>query len=513
MSSKTPFPITLLTLVVAISFGTSAYADNQPNKPKACFVIGDTSENQFRFAPGSRLNPYGSLQEVEANTTCKKIVVLYSETTLDGGIQLADGQKIVGRKGPNGELPKITNTTERVVGAGIRLAQDNTVKRLHVLDTTSSAILGGSNFPPLVGGEIVLQGLKVSGANQAGVFLPQGIAQASILIGATQDTRVQIRRSTVGDARVTSIAHYQLAGKGALTVDRTTVQNQTQLSEQFELSPGIFAFLAGSADLDFKVTNSTVTNVGSEFASNSDGVLLAHQSSGHAEVFINKLRYSNPENRGYNGSSTGIELATSSAQPGATMAGSITNSNIDGAFLAGIQVIDDDPIGSATVDVTVARNRITNTLLGIDSIVDEAQNGHYSLTVINNYIETAPREGADDPVGFLFRLCCTDQAQDSVNLLLERNTIKTSGFGLLFYNFGALLNSSNIDAGWGNLGGSGKNRIFAAGDTQIEALDLDVIATNNWWGTADGPQRVVESGEGSVDVEPFLIRDPRRSHK
>ena len=69
--------------------------------------------------------------------------------------------------------------------------------------------------------------------------------------------------------------------------------------------------------------------------------------------------------------------------------------------------------------------------------------------MIDNYFETAPREGlVDDEVGLLFRICCTERTQDSLNLLLERNTIKTSGFGLAFINFGALINSAIIDAGW-----------------------------------------------------------------
>ena len=101
MRTKNSKLVTLLTLGLALSLGVSAFADsNSADVELKCYVSGDTSANKIKFPPGSRPNPYSSLQDVEANPNCNTIVVLYSEATLDGGIQLDDGQSLIGRIGP-----------------------------------------------------------------------------------------------------------------------------------------------------------------------------------------------------------------------------------------------------------------------------------------------------------------------------------------------------------------------------------------------------------------------------
>ena len=65
---------------------------------------------------GSRDYPWNLLSQAEADPDWKTLVVLYSEGELDCGIQLLDGQRLIG-EGPDGctksnVKPVITNTPE-----------------------------------------------------------------------------------------------------------------------------------------------------------------------------------------------------------------------------------------------------------------------------------------------------------------------------------------------------------------------------------------------------------------
>ena len=77
------------------------------------------------------------------------IYVLQSQGVLDGGIQLKDGQKLIGL-GPkvntangNSARAMLTNTTDaRYDGDAVRLAKNNVVENIHIDNTFRSAILG-----------------------------------------------------------------------------------------------------------------------------------------------------------------------------------------------------------------------------------------------------------------------------------------------------------------------------------------------------------------------------------
>ena len=71
----------------------------------------------------------------------------------------------------------------------------------------------------------------------------------------------------------------------------------------------------------------------------------------------------------------------------------------------------------------------------------------------------------------------------------------------------------------GGLGSKGKNRIIDSqvADIIVQTFDccgfpptpaFEVNATNNWWGSDTGPAMVIENGNATVNVEPFLTKDP-----
>ena len=99
---------------------------------------------------GSKNRPFTSLDQVEAASAAgDTIYVLQSQGVLDGGIQLKDGQRLIGL-GPkvntangNSARAKLTNTSDaRYDGDAVRLAKNNLVENLHIDNTFRSAILG-----------------------------------------------------------------------------------------------------------------------------------------------------------------------------------------------------------------------------------------------------------------------------------------------------------------------------------------------------------------------------------
>lgn len=99
---------------------------------------------------GSKNRPFTSLDQVEAaSAPGDTIYVVQTQGVLDGGIQLKDGQKLIGL-GPkvntangNSARAKLTNTTDaRYDGDAVRLARNNVVENLHIDNAFRSAILG-----------------------------------------------------------------------------------------------------------------------------------------------------------------------------------------------------------------------------------------------------------------------------------------------------------------------------------------------------------------------------------
>ena len=475
-----------------------------------CYVIGDTSKNKSSKPLGSRQNPYGSLAAVQADTTCEVITVLHSGSALDGGIVLRDGQKLEGKKGPGGKLPVITNSSLPPQGYGVVLARDNQLKHLHIRDTQDSGIIGSALLiPPYnFGGDVMIQSVLVTGANQSGIFIPEiGIASPSIVLVPATDANITIKNSEIGAADVPSIGIYQVAGYGDVRISNTTVRDQEQLSlEEFELSPGISVFAFGNAWLDVAVHNTTVSNIGSAFASNSDGLLLLNFGSGAMTVKVEGYHYSNPDEGGWYGSSTGIEMGFFDSSGGGSFYGVVTNSVIEDAFSTGIQVLDQFSGGSNTLTAEIHGNQISGTWDGIQAFTDATPFSSMSVDISGNTISTS--NPFDCGCSYGISASVGSGTTNVFDAVIEANTVlNTQGIGLHFSRFGSV-NSVQLDAGLGGLGSAGQNRIIGTVGADIWSDGMPVSAANNWWGSASGPASVVELNGGTVDVDPFLITDP-----
>src|ERR1041384_989466 len=88
---------------------------------------------------GSRSRPFATLEQVETASKPGDVIrVVPSPRPLDGGIQLKDGQRLIGLGDPvtqagTGARPTVTNTTAaRYDGDAIRLARNNVVQNIHI---------------------------------------------------------------------------------------------------------------------------------------------------------------------------------------------------------------------------------------------------------------------------------------------------------------------------------------------------------------------------------------------
>ena len=520
----------LIVILLFVYFSPPSLA-KQDNE-RSCFVIGNPEFNQAKHKPGSHKNPYNSLAEVQADDSCKVIHVLYSDTALDGGIWLRDGQKLLGKEGKHGELPIITNTTEPAlipgypyfveggeydywvhqslsgpVGIGIILAKDNEIKNIHIEKTQSTSIIGTPHFQPF-GGEIKLNNVLITEANQFGLFAiwdPVSTPSSSVLLASGEDIDITIQNSDIGQSNVPSIIIFTNdSSHGEVTIKNTLVHDQAQLSPYYETSAGISIIATGSSSINASIKNVKVDNIGSNSISNSDGLILLNSGNGYMTAEVDGYHYTNPDEGGHSGTSCGIELGYWDPMGGGTFSAVVKSSIIEGAYRAGIQVLDGNSnglnTGSNTLDVTLIDNEISGVVgYGIEAFAVDTPNSSLSLTMQNNTISDIGYIGID--IGARGDL-------DSFEVLLENNTVENAVTSLRFLNYGSIINNLQLDAGLGGLGSAGMNRFVNSTKYDAFIYGMPVSAKNNWGGSDAGPTSIFEGGFGFIDVEPFLLADP-----
>src|SRR5258705_12390277 len=141
----------LIVLVLALMPGSSEAASTW-------YVKADAAAG----GNGSRSRPFATLEQVEAaSQPGDTIRVLPSVRSLDGGIQLKDGQRLTGlgdsvtKATASGARPTITNTSAtRYSGDAVRLANNNLVENIHIYAASRSGILGENAPRPEIPGNL-----------------------------------------------------------------------------------------------------------------------------------------------------------------------------------------------------------------------------------------------------------------------------------------------------------------------------------------------------------------------
>lgn len=475
--------LTVIATVLLYLLSGAAVADT-------CYVIGNTSENDLSKPPGSMGNPYGSLAAIQADNTCDTLIVLFSETALNGGITLRNGQELIGQPGPAGSLPVISNTSALVNdGHGIRLAAKNSISFIHVRDTFNRGISGIDTSSLSVANTLITE------FGNSGQLLPnpQGtlFAPPGIFVQSSDDVRITVENSELGDGVSNGIYFWLSGGLAKITVENVTVRDGRDVGQQFSQAVGVFTFADASVDL--KLIDVHAMNVSQGLTEGTSGIAVFGADSSSMTMLVDGFNFLNPDFDAFEGGLT-IGAITGSA----SISGEVKNSVIRNATGDGINLLGIFGFGHS-IDAHISNNEIYDSGTGI--LLRDLFSGFstYNVNIEKNQLVNTGIGVFNDQVFPFF---------NSLNLFLEKNSIENSFIG--FLNVARVFDDSsifNVDAGGGALGSKGRNRFV---NTFLDAIadgPVYVFAQSNWWGDPNGPDIVLEFFGGVVDYVPFLTKD------
>jgi len=501
---------------------------------------------------GTAVKPFGTLAQVEDSTRPgDSIVVLPATGALDGGLQLKPNQTLLGSGGSvlsaGSVAPRLTNTTTRLSGDAVRLADGATVSNVRVTNSRRGAIYGLN-----VTG-VRVTGVDVSGQNASctqGFLIPEFKAPtnlpgvgipisgglpngwAGIMVDATSRTgvTVQVDRNTVHHAECGDGIDVRLSGTatGSATVTANRVHHLRQ-------GKGLKSVLAiglqshDSARLSATVDDNRQWDLGNDddpnFATqgaDSEGVFLNAVGPAHLNATVSRNVYTN--DAGWGGfSANGLEMVSMGK-------GSHMNAVVRDSSFAGSpgDVIEHGALGTDSV-MTMRLERVVaersagigNTLilpfnngdcvlagsLGArntvrltvrDSTLRNCRNNGLSLgsNVVNGSGPTTEvsadiadstitgNRGSNVGIRNFTKL-------DRLKVKVQRTNLSDSkgvGSGIADLSAEDLgsTTSAVIDLGRGSLGSAGENCIVG-GNLQADVVRYRVAARANWWGQPTGP--------------------------
>jgi hypothetical protein len=501
---------------------------------------------------GTALKPFGTLAQVEHSTrTGDSIVVLPATGALDGGLQLKPNQTLLGSGGSvlsaGSVAPRLTNTTTRLLGDAVRLADGATVSNVRVTNSRRGAIYGLN-----VTG-VRVTGVDVSGQNTSctqGFLIPEFKAPtnlpgvgipisgglpngwAGIMVDATSRTgvTVQLDRNMVHHAECGDGIDVRLSGTatGSATVTANRVHHLRQ-------GKGLKSVLAiglqsrDSARLSATVDDNRQWDLGNDddpnFATqgaDSEGVFLNAVGPAHLNATVSRNVYTN--DAGWGGfSANGLEMVSMGK-------GSRMNAVVRDSSFAGSpgDVIEHGALGTDSVMIMRLERVVAERSAGIgntlilpfnngdcvlagslgarntvrltvrDSTLRNCRNNGLSLgsNVVNGSGPTTEvsadiadstitgNRGSNLGIRNFTKL-------DRLKVKVQRTNLSDSkGVGSGIANVSAedlgSTTSAVIDLGRGSLGSAGENCIVG-GNLQADVVRYRVAARANWWGQPTGP--------------------------
>jgi hypothetical protein len=553
------------TVIVVFGAMVAAGPAQAASGPSTWYVKAGVTTSQ-----GTAEAPFGSLEQVEhLSQPGDAIVVLPSSAVLDGGIQLKQNQTLSGAGDSvltaGSVAPRLTNTTSRLSGDAVRLADGVTVSNLRVTDAVRGAIYGLD----VTGVRIV--GNDVSGQNSSctrGFLIPEFLAPtnvpgvgipisgglpngwAGIMVVASSRTGVPVRveRNVVHDAECGDGIDVRFSGEatGSAVIANNRVHHLRQ-GEKLKSVLAIGLQARDSARLTAEVDGNEQAELGNEdelnFAvegADSEGVFLNAVGPAKLEATVSHNRYTNT--KGVGGfSANGLEMV--SMGKGSRMDAVVRDSSFSGSPGDVIEhgALGTDAVMTMILDRVVAERstgvgntfvlpfnngdcvlagslgaRNTVRLTVRDSVLRNCSNNGLSLgsNVVNGRGPTTEvsadisdstitgNRGANLGIRNFTKL-------DRLQVKVQRTNLSDSkGVGSGIADFSAedlgSTTSHVIDLGRGTLGSAGQNCIVG-GNLQADVVRYRVAARANWWGKPGGPRLggVLAVG-GSLDTSEAL---------
>lgn len=524
---------------------------------------------------GTAQKPLGTLVQVERWTKAgDSVVVLPSSGALDGGLQLKPDQTLRGAGGSvsrAGDVaPRLTNTTTRLAGDAIRLADGATVANVRVTGARRGAVYG------LNVTRVRVTGTDISGQNTSctqGFLIPEFKAPtnipgvgipisgglpngwAGIMVDATNRTgaTITIDHNTIHDAECGDGIDVRLSGtaSGTATISANRVHHLRQgegmksvlaIGLQSRDSARLSATVDGNRQWD--LGNDDDLNLAVEGA-DSEGVFLNAVGPARLDATVTRNVYANEA--GWGGfSANGLEMV--SMGKGSRMKAVVRDSSFSGApgDLIEHGALGTDAVMTMTLErVTAERSTgVGNTIvlpfnngdcvlagsLGArntvrltvrDSTFRNCRNNGVSLgsNVVNGSGPTTEvsadisdstitgNQGSNLGIRNFTKL-------DQLKVRVQRTNLSDSkglGSGIADVSAEDLGSTASavIDLGRGPLGSAGENCVLG-GTLQVDVVRYRVTARANWWGRPTGPGlgRTMALA-GSLDASRPLASAPK----
>jgi hypothetical protein len=494
-------------------------------------------------AAGTAEAPFGFWAQVEEQSSSgDTIVVLPSNHALDGGLQLKPDQTL---RGDGASI--VTNTTTRLDGDAIRLADRVTVTNVRVAGPRRGGIYGSE-----VTG-VTIAGNDVSGQNISctkGFLIPQFNAPtnipgvgipivgglpngwAGIMVDAAerQDVTVRIEGNVVHDAECGDGIDVRMSGSasGQATISSNRVHHlrqgeglksvlaiglqardsarlhavvnnnvQSDLGNPDEVnfavegadSEGVFLNAVGPAQLDATVAHNTYTNVDGVGGFSANGLEMVSMGSGsRMNAVVRDSTFSGSPGDIIEHGALGTDAVMTMTLDRVTAERSTGVGNtIVLPFNNGDCVLAGSLGARNTVRLTVRRSILRgcrNNGLSVGSNVVNGSGATSEIALDVSDSQITGNQGSNVGVRNFTKL-------RRLEVKIERTNMSDSkGVGSGLANFSAedlgSTTSAAIDLGNGPLGSNGKNCI-AGGRLQADVVRYNASARRNWWGRVGGP--------------------------
>ena len=423
---------------------------------------------------GGKNSPFNSFQQVEAaSQPGDTIYVLQSPSkdVLDGGLQLKDGQRLIGlgpnvlRANTNSARAKLTNTSDmRYDGDILRLAKNNVVENIHFDNAWRSSILGINAVAANIRGNLITNDMAVHDlfdiegpapstcAVQSGVPVCAGLWPNGFILFASQTNHFgAITLVTCGNGTRSALTNVDVRPEGYckfLEPTASTVPSTGQVVIQGNVirdsnSDGIMLINDLAVTANFTVTDNVVRDLSQDLGDpTAQGVDHVVRSRAFTIITIEN-GVSNLQLREFTGSNLspvgdfaadGVVFLTSGLDPVSN--NNLSDISISNPFLSG-DTGNGDSIeiqhrgstnGILNVDITRAdlRDPASTNIKIIES--SNPDNGTYNVKVSDSVLRNVNTRGNEDAQ---IRFSGTARTQiKAIDLSLDNVEISGLGRGI-----------------------------------------------------------------------------------
>ena len=508
------------------------------------------------------LNTLASVEKISAPDDT--ILIVPSRQPLEGGIQLKDGQRLIGMGDPvtkaaaDSARPTISNTSARYDGDAIRLAKNNLVQNIHVDRAGRAGVFGVNAVGAQIRGNLVTNNLingndlrdlearfilfQSQGNHFAGItLLSCGPAESSYCVTHAPTTpavsnvdRIVIADNVIRDSNLEGILLLTDTGVVAhfSVTDNLVRDLSLNLPKPESLTPPLgnvrsraFTLIAlNASNVTVEMSRFHAENFAPPGNYAADGVVLLTAGRGPiVNARVSDLTVLNPRFAGEAGNGDSVEIQHRGTSDGVLNVEMVRAELRDPAS-ANIKILESQNPSNSTYNVSIVDSVLgnANPTGGLDAQIrfSGASTGAKALNLI---VKNTTISGIGGGIGV-----ANASNLDALTLLVENSSFSdlTTPAGMepvpaiaVSHPGDRTLGRAVIDLGGGSLGSRGQNRFAGKNPVDVSVTNsnsqtpsVQVNASNNYWGgrAPEMKSEVVVSGNVTFDAGSHLTTDPVR---